>query len=252
MATLTTPALPYDAMSEHPHLARAPIREALIDLRVRLAPEFSQDTLRTLADELAAHYPNVGPISQYQGQIQIGDEGPVTVQKGPLLLGYRLESEDGRHVAQIRVDGFTFSRLAPYESWDRMIDHAWVVWERYTDATNPMGIERIATRFINRIPLAASGQLGEVFSMPPRVPDGTIDALLFRYQLAPREGVTGIVTLATEDSAEPSMVLDIDCFVRRSLPSDEETLRRHLPQLRDAKNRIFFGSLTPAALEGFK
>ena len=252
MVAVMTLTLPYGAMSEHPHLAKAPIREALIDFRVRLAPGSLQDTLRTLAEELKAHYPNVGPISQYQGQIQIGDEGPVAIQKGPQLLGYRLESEDGLHVAQIRIDGFTFSRLAPYESWDRMVDHAWVVWERYMGATHPLGIERIATRFINRIPLEASGQLDDVFSVPPRVPGGTIDALLFRYQLAPREGVTGIVTLATEDSAEPSMVLDIDCFVRRSLPSDEDTLRRHLPQLRDAKNRIFFGSLTPAALERFK
>jgi uncharacterized protein (TIGR04255 family) len=252
MAAVTTLTLPYGAMSEHPHLTKAPIREALIDFRVRLAPESLQDTLRTLADELMAHYPNVGPISQYEGQFQIGDEGPVTIQKGPQLLGYRLESEDGLHVAQIRIDGFTFSRLAPYESWNRMVDNAWFVWQRYTDATNPLGIERIATRFINRIVLPAPGALGAVFSVPPKVPDGTIDALLFRYQLAPLEGVTGIVTLATEDSAEPSMVLDIDCFVRRSLPSDEETLKRHLPRLRDAKNRIFFGSLTPAALERFK
>lgn len=239
-------------MSEHPHLGSAPIREALIDFRVRLPSDFSPETLAALTEELRAEYPKVGPIQQFQGEIQFSGEGPVSVQKGPQLLGYRLDSADGLNVAQVRIDGFTFSRLMPYESWDRMVEDAWVVWKRYLATSRPLGIERIATRFINRIELPPSGQLAEVLRVPLGVPDGRMDTFLFRYQLAPAEGVTAIVSLATEDTPEPSMILDIDCFVRRSLPADTETLRRLLPRLRGAKNRIFFRSLTPEAIERFK
>lgn len=239
-------------MSEHPHLVNAPIREALIDFRVRLAPDSSPESLLALTEELRAEYPNASPIHQFQGAIQFSGEGPVSVQGPPQLLGYRLESSDGRNVAQIRIDGFTFSRLEPYESWDRMVEDAWVVWKMYLERSSPLGIERIATRFINRIVLPPSGQLAEVFSVPPEVPDGRIDSLLFRYQLAPTNGVTAIVSLATEEGADPSMILDIDCFVRRSLPTDEDGLHRQLRKLRDAKNRIFFRSLTTEAIERYK
>ena len=242
----------WGTMPDYPHLAHAPVREALIDFRVRLAPDATQETLLDLAGGLSTEYPEVGLIHQFQGQIQFSDEGSVSVQKGPRLLGYRLESGDGLHVAQIRIDGFTFSRLAPYESWDRMVENAWTVWERYAERMKPLGMERVATRFINRIVLPPSGQLGEVFSVPPAVPDERIDTLLFRYQLAPTDDVASIVSLATEDSPEPSMILDIDCFVRKSLPTDTETLHQYLIKVRDAKNRIFFGSLTQDAIERFK
>ncbi len=239
-------------MSEHPHLVNAPIREALIDFRVRLPPDSSPETLLALPQELRAEYPKVGPIHQFQGAIQLSGEGPLSVQSPPQLLGYRLESADGLNIAQIRIDGFTFSRLEPYQSWDRMVEDAWVVWRKYLEGSGPLGVERIATRFINRIFLPPSGQLAEVFSVPPAVPGGRVDSLLFRYQLAPTNGVTAIVSLATEDGPEQSMILDIDCFVRRSFPTDEDALQRQLRKVRDAKNRIFFRSLTTEAIERFK
>ena len=238
-------------MSEHPHLRNAPIREALIDFRVRLPADFSHEALRVLADSLASEFPKVGPIHQFQGQIEFGEEGPVAIQKGPQLLGYRLESPTGLDVAQIRIDGFTFSRLAPYESWDRMVEDAWVAWERYLEGLRPLGIERIATRFINRIALPPSGQLAAVFRVPPSVSDGRMETFLFRYQLAPMDGVSTIVSLATEEGPDASVILDIDCFVRKSIATDKETLQRQLPKIRDAKNRVFFGSLTSETIERF-
>lgn len=51
------PRLSFEATSEHPHLVNAPIREALIDFRVRLPPAFSPETLLALTEELSAQYP---------------------------------------------------------------------------------------------------------------------------------------------------------------------------------------------------
>lgn len=240
-------------MPEYPNLVNAPVQEALIDFRVRLPPDVRPDTLRRLADGLKEEYPKVTSIRQFEGQIQIRDEVPVSTQAGPRLLGYRLESDDGRHVAQIRVDGFTFSRLAPYESWDRMIENAWIVWKPFVEATKPLGIERVATRFINRIALPSSGQLGDILRAPPQVTEGRMEAFLFRYQLAVGDGATAVVSLATADSPEQAVILDIDCFVRRSLsPTDSKMIRRYLEKVRDSKNRIFFRALTQQAIEDLK
>ena len=195
--------LSFGTMSEHPHLGNAPIREALIDFRVRLPSDSSPENLSTLAEEMRAQYPKVGPIHQFQGEIQLGGEGPVSVRKGPQLLGYRLDSADGLNVAQVRIDGFTFSRLTPYESWDRMVEDAWVVWKR-------------------------------------------------TWQRRGRSVSNGSQPGSSIASSFHPPGNSQRCFVRRSLPADTETLRRLLPRLRDAKNRIFFRSLTPEAIERFK
>jgi len=234
-------------MVPYPRLPKPPIREALIDFRVHL-PERSvqshREVLRSVADAVAGRYPSRSRIHHYQGEFQVKDGTATSVQHGPQLVGYRLESPDGLNVAQVRLDGFTFSRLAPYDSWESLTGEAFQVWQHYVENTIPLGVVRVATRFVNRIVLPASGQLGRVFREPPRVAVGQIDSLFLRYQLAPRDGVTAIVSLATEESDQAAMIFDIDCFVRKPLPADPETLVLYLDRVRNAKNRVFFGTLT--------
>jgi len=55
--------------TDHPNLGKAPIREALIDLRVRLGRDVELAALAALADSLAADYPERTPIHQFHGQI---------------------------------------------------------------------------------------------------------------------------------------------------------------------------------------
>lgn len=240
-------------MSEFPNLAHAPIREALIDFRVPGASGGAiLDALESLGEELRLHYPKMHPIQRYQGQFQVDDKGAMSAYRGPELRGYRLDGDEGRNVAQLQVDGFTFSRLAPYRSWDRMLEDAWAVWDRYLTVINPSSVERVATRFINSIALPPPDELDQVFHSPPVAPDGTMANFLFRYELAPANGVTAVVSLATEDALESSVILDIDCFVRESLPPERETLQRFLSRVRDAKNRIFFRSLTDEAIARYR
>ena len=240
-------------MSEFTNLARAPIREALVDFRIQSASgESTLGALKSLGEELFLHYPKMGPIQRYQGRFQVGEQGAMAAHRGPELRGYRLDGEEGRNVAQLQVDGFTFSRLAPYQSWDRMLEDAWAVWSRYAAVVEPTSVERVATRFINSIAVPQPGGLGEVFRFPPAVPEGTMENFLFRYELGSVDGVTTAVSMATEDAPAPSVILDIDCFVRESLLPVREVLEPLLSRVRDAKNRIFFHSLTDEAIARYR
>ncbi len=242
-------------MVDYPYLTNAPIREALIDFRVRLGPRGHSDIwedLTSVAASLEADYSAPNPIYKYRGRIEFGSGGPVSTQEGSNLVGQRLVSSNQRNVAQLRLDGFTFSRLPPYKSWDRLVADAWLVWERYRRGMAPLGVERVAVRFINRIPVQSFDKLGTMFRKGPRVPDGEVDKLYYRYQLVPSGGVTAIVSLATEDADERAMILDIDCFVRKPLPLHTDILRRELSKLRSAKNRVFFCTLTEDAIARFQ
>ena len=241
------------AMSEFPNLPQAPIREALIDFRVPgTSDEATLGALESLAKDLGSQYPKMHPIQRFEGRFQVGDGGAMSAYRGPEPRGYRLDDDEDRNVAQLQVDGFTFSRLAPYRSWDRMLEDAWAVWDRYAATINPGSVERVATRFINSIALPRPGALDQVFRSPPVAPAGKMENFLFRYELAPADGVTAVVSLATEDALESSVILDIDCFVRESLPLERETLQRSLSRVRDAKNRIFFRSLTDEAIARYR
>lgn len=247
--------------TEHPNLGNAPIREALIDFRVRLGREVELDTLRQLADSLAADYPRRDAIHRFHGQISFGDGGVVTSQKDGGLHGYRVTSRDGLNVAQIRLDGLTFSRLAPYRSWDGMIGDAWPIWNRYVSELQPAGVGRVATRFINVWGLPRGMTLDGVLTAPPRLPAGlpsTCSAFLFRYVTEPADDFAATVSLATEPSEDPqsvSVVLDIDCYANRefSVKSQEMGgIREALSELRVRKNAIFFRSVTHEAMEMWK
>ena len=245
-------------MTGHPTLERTPIREALIDFRVNLGTGSVLEALEALAHSLREDFPTQDLIHQFHGQIRFDPDGVVAEQPQGGLHGHRLVSADGLDVAQVRYDGFTFSRLAPYESWVQMLDHAWPVWERYVSGLRPMGVSRIATRFINCIEVPPHGRLDKVLTAPPQVPAGwpsACSAFLFRYVLKATDDITANVSFATEAGANhefASLLLDIDCYKLSDFPTSGEAIKETLEKLRKIKNDVFFESLTSETLESYK
>lgn len=91
--------------------------------------------------------------------------------------------------------------------------------------------------------------------LPPDVPQ-ELASFLWRWVV--RDDQTGIrcnLSQASQpvvDAQTVGIVVDIDCYVSESLEPRDERVFDRLGQLRDMKNRIFFGSLTPRALEMFR
>ena len=246
---------------ECPHLERAPIREALIDFRVRPGIGVEHTPLAELADSLANDYPLQDPIRQFHGQIAFDESGLGVRSEGGGVYGRRVASRDGLNVAQLRPDGFTFSRLAPYQSWKGMVSDAWPVWERFVAVVRPLGVGRVATRFINCLQVPPRAPLDRFLTAPPQIPPGlptACSAFLFRYVTEATDGIATTVSLATETNKDPeavSLVLDIDCYAHRefsvaggAMVDIKETLTR----LRERKNAVFFKSFTPETLEMWK
>ena len=247
-------------MTDYPYLPNAPIVEALVDLRVQLPAGFNVEVLRDLHGSVAATYPRVEAQRLLQGKLHFSREGMVAQGPSRAVLGFRMLSEDGRNVVQFRRDGFTFSRLRPYTEWPALYEEAWRLWELYREVAQPSGVSRLATRFINRLQCPPSFRLEEYFRAPPEIPAGVPNVMasfLYRYVLAPVDGITSNVTLATEPSAPgvgyTSVVFDIDCYVNKEFRPDEaERIASIFANLHDMKNRIFFSSLTDKAIDAFK
>lgn len=247
-------------MSDFPHLNNAPIVEGLIDIRVRARKGLDPGGLLEIHNRLKSQYPNVKPIHQVTAYLEVKGQEASQQSLSRRESGYRIESADGRNVIQSQVEGFTFSRLKPYETWDALLEGAKVAWAHYSDVARPDAIVRVATRFINRveIPLPV-GQIAEYFAAPPTIPTGLppfVSEYFSRVVIGePETEATVILTQALEPAGGGNNVLscivDIDVFKDVSLRPDSPDCWNLLTLFRSLKNRAFFASVTPKTLELF-
>ena len=242
-------------MAAKRYLRNAPIREALIDFRVRASAEPS--ALEECAKTFEAEYPK--RVGLYKGQFGFSfNEGNVTALPADrALVGYRIDSADGHHVVQLRVDGFTFSRLPKYETFDQMREEARRLWKGYAACLRPEAITRAAVRFINVMELPVGGfPLTEFLTAPPALPaalpqalSGFLERVVFQD---PKTAASVIVTQAFEGAAGDARypaTLDIDAFRDREFDANDVGVWEYLEGLRNLKNDVFFESVTERTVE---
>lgn len=242
-------------MNNWPHLTKAPVVEGLIDIRVERAPAVTLDALKAASDELAADFPSREEMRTFTGQFSISAEsGPSFSAQAPTPIGLMLRSADQKWVAQFRLDGFTLSRLQPYTSWEDLKTRAIELWDKYRTDSQPQKIVRVATRFINRIPLPLGESFEKTFtttfSVAASLPQAVAGFLLRVVIPFENEQSLAIVTQALPQNNQ-DCTFDLDAFAESPNGISESDAWTKLEQLRGVKNRLFFESLTPQALESF-
>jgi uncharacterized protein (TIGR04255 family) len=240
-------------VTEIVHLTRAPIKEALIDIRTRDGDPTPgwEEMLRA---ELGQQYPEIQPIKStvFAFNFTSGTELQTTSNESD--AGVRLINLDRLYVAQFRKNGFTFSRLAPYETWESMRDEALRLWEIYVRLMRPINVTRIAVRYINQIDIPIPfNDFGDYLvcdpALPPELPQ-VLASFLMRYVIpAPNNDMVAIFTQSFEapSLSHAPVIVDIDCIRDVDLTVEENKCWGFLEELRLFKNSIFFGSITPKA-----
>lgn len=243
-------------VSNWPNLSKAPIVEGLIDIQVERSSGFTFPALKAVCDELAAEFPSRLELHRFGVQFEYSRDigaSSKAVDDGP--DGIRMQSVDEKWVVQFRLNGITVSRLHPYTSWDELKGKASALWTIYSEVAKPTKIVRIASRFINRIQLPIGESFEKTFSttyvIGPSLPQSVAGYLLRVVIPFEEHEAIAIVTQSLEaDNAE--CILDLDAFSEQPKGIDENEMWSRLDGLRDVKNRLFFGSITLAALERFK
>jgi len=248
-------------MPEFETFPKAPITEALIDVRVVMEDDFAVENLKPLIEELSGEFPiNEDRIEQTH-KIEVKEDGEIArPQSESRHLGSILYPEDRLSAVQVRINGFTFSKMKPYQDWDQLRDNARRLWERYREVVRPKSVVRIASRFINRIELPTGADFDDYFTTGVRLADGIpqeLTKLFFRAEIPNREHQFQAIVTMTLGRVEPGsdtfpFLFDIDVFKEVDLDPSDNEIWATFENIRLFKDQIFHQSITEQAKELFR
>lgn len=245
-------------MGTQRHYPNAPITEALIDLRVELPKRVTVTDLEMVHAEEKSAYPIKKNRNLVIGQMQVGEQ--VAAATSSKHIGFLFTSTDEKQIFQARLDGFTMSRLAPYESWDVFCKEARRLWDRYRSVVEPDKLVRLAVRYINRLdlPLPVPDLKEYLRTVPEISPDLPQDlAGYFLHLRIPMEDIKSTL-LVNQTIIEPSgpnvvsVVLDNDLYRDADVPQNDDAVWNFFEELRLRKNDAFESSITDRTRELFK
>jgi uncharacterized protein (TIGR04255 family) len=138
-------------MPDPRHLNQPPIVEALVHFQANASRLWATQGAKELAKASFPHHPQIEEQHQLSVQIQPGKADPVQQIFQQLSNGFVMRSSDEPTVHQVRRDGYSYSRLPPYEGWEPFISAAKAGWQIYAHAFQPEELHSLALRFINRL-----------------------------------------------------------------------------------------------------
>jgi uncharacterized protein (TIGR04255 family) len=248
-----------DINERFPHLPKAPIVEAVIDIRAHPTVSWDEASIRAAVEAKLSDYKFVNSQREFQWQTKIVAGKPPSQECRDLgWKGLRYDSPDKKHVVQFSREGFAFSRLQPYHEWAQLRDEALRLWRVYVDTAAPAEIGRIGTRYINRIDLPIGESDPGAYVVPAPQPPPGVDMRLRHFmhsdilEVPDRPYAVRVAkTLQDQEQKGCRLILDIDVFTLDGQSILEANIGTHLQEMRWLKNRVFFSSITTRALQEF-
>ena len=244
---------PIDLKEEFPHLSKAPIVEAALDIRVVPSVTWNETSLQSELKQRLPDYPKVEPLRQTR--FQITREKPVDpIVEDFGCVGLKLLSNANPHIAHFNKGIFVFSRLKPYENWEQLSGEALRLWAIYCELLKPKEVTRVGLRFINRIAIKpAKIELADYYKYPPKSLEElnwTLTGYLHHdvMQVPETPYRVNVIKTVQNDPGEIGLILDIDVFMENRFEYNEVHLIESLEKMRWVKNKVFFSSLTDKAL----
>lgn len=250
-------------MPEQETYPRAPIQEAVLDIRVRLSSPFSEDCLDELRTREQNSYPKFRRPFQIQFKVERTDPAlEPTSEVSSLANGGAMVSEDGLQIFQTRPDGFSHNRLAPYEDWKIFRSEARRLWDLYRDVVKPEFIEFVGLNYINliRIPVGVeiSDYLRAYIQVPRELPQ-ELEVYNFQVQMvdpASESKMSIVVSFGARDADQRIPVtLNSQAFKFLNKPITnitEDEIWTTFDHLRSLKNLAFESCITEKVREGFR
>jgi len=241
------------------HYSKAPITEAVIDLKVTLTEGISVDKLKDIHPYISEKFPTIEPFYRGVGAFSYQPGSTFQVNTSQQQIGFWFRSKDNLRTFQATLEGFAFNRLAPYESWEEFSSNAKYLWEIYKEICKPIQVTRAAVRYINQINIPVNGltelkdYLSTVPEVSPNMPQNALQSFFMQLQIPQQD--LNCMLIINEALAPPTnpeivtIILDLDLFSQQVWDSSDEDIWLFLEKLRRRKNEVFEASITDRTRE---
>ncbi|MGH8612273.1 MAG: TIGR04255 family protein [Gammaproteobacteria bacterium] len=245
------------------HLPLAPIVEAVIDIRARAVTVLEEALVKPSLEAKLSGYQFLDSQREIEHKFTLeGGEPPGLMLRDLGWKGLRFQSTDKKHIAQFNRDGFVFSRLESYQSWEQLYEEGMRLWHVYVELAQPIEIHRIGLRYINRIQLPPDelrfGDYLEAAPVPPKGLDLSFHGFMHQDTLSVPDHPYAINVIRTiQPPNVPSgmglgLIIDIDVFTIKGVELNEAAMEQRWLEMRWLKNKVFFASVTSNALQLFQ
>lgn len=234
-----------------------PIVEAVV--QIHYSEPLKKPVSAKLLKRLTSAYANNVLVQGVSANVDFQNRQTNFVDADPQV---RLSSDDQADVLIVQPDALTWSRLAPYQGWDALLERV----ARDFDVANSLAgyrkIDRLGVRYINRIdvPTTASNlshyedYIRIHLSLPPFL--DVINGYAWRFEkVFPDEGFIAIIQSTSVLPVIPRtspFIFDIDVTCSQNLPVKREDVLAKLNEMRELKNNIFELSMTDKARIAFQ
>jgi uncharacterized protein (TIGR04255 family) len=245
------------------NLSKPPIVEAVLDIECDLPPglqiaALEERALNVFRDCYPKH--RIQLLQEHQLAMNPGELPALSVKHGVQALQFL--QDDEKQLVQVRVQGFSFNRLAPYTSLDDYLPEIERTWGLYADLVKPVQVRQIRVRYINRILLPMTDRrvdLDHYLTAAPHLPDeDRLELAGFLNQHVAVETATGnqvSMVLTAQPPEDNRLPLIFDNSAVNSEPCEPDNWPRILERiqsLRALKNHVFMRTLTEPCLALFR
>ena len=240
---------------------KAPITEALIEIRAQLPESVALSDLENLHARIRSRYPDKRARKRFEGKIEVRNENEPITTSHFKEDGYLFTSADGRQVAQFRLNGFTYNRLRPYSRWEDLYQEARSLWEVYRNAVKPLLVSQIVLRYINSVEIPLKNfDYDDYFTALPRIPQGLPQILQHFFtqvaiQFADQDATAVVIQTPSgkQDPLNTAILLDIGVFSGEiNVAPEDQKIWEMLDHFRKIKNDVFFSHITEKTKELFR
>jgi uncharacterized protein (TIGR04255 family) len=233
-----------------------PIVEAIVQVRFADSLTKAQDS-KMLRRLKAATYKNHVPMDSVSANVDFHNRRADFDAEHQI----RLSSSDEADVLVVHTNALTWSRLAPYEGWERLLERVKLDFVAAYDVAGYRKIDRLGVRYVNRIDVPMIDDIAHYehfLTAHLNLPDllQPTNGYAWRVEKSfPNQNLRTIVQSAASKPVIPGMgafLLDIDVICHADLPAKAEDVFARLDEMRKLKNEIFELCITNTARAAFQ
>lgn len=170
------------------------------------------------------------------------------------------QSADTKKLVGVGANLLSIHSLRPYEGWEGFSKRINEAFQAYLDVAKPVGVTRIALRYINRIAVAVNQEieLSEYFTVYPQLPNGVPSRIsgFFTRTESIYEDIPIKLVITLSDDAPPAgevvFILDLEAsqeWLEKPLAIEEAL--SSLYELKQREGQVFENLITDRTRELF-